>query len=136
MSLVCLAPLLEVETSRVVLPEHRFLPPANNSDKMHFPILAGVFVGVGQKGEVAQSEWESGEYSPGPPQLTPKPQAPKPHTPTGRRPLNLNPRAGANGYPISPLTDCVTPVAPEDWLKTFTNTIDQVCHPGGNPGAN
>lgn len=33
---------------------------------------------------------------------------------------------GNNGYPESPLTDCVAPVAPEDWLATYTNTIEQV----------
>jgi len=33
---------------------------------------------------------------------------------------------GPNGYPVSPLTDCVAPVAPEDWLATYTNTIEQV----------
>jgi hypothetical protein len=33
---------------------------------------------------------------------------------------------GPNGYPISPLTDCVAPVAPEDWLAAYTNTIEQV----------
>lgn len=35
---------------------------------------------------------------------------------------------GPNGYPVSPLTDCVAPVPPEGWLEAYTNTIEQVCY--------
>merc|ERR1712216_931772 len=31
---------------------------------------------------------------------------------------------GPNGYPIDPVTDCVDPVDPDDWLDAFTNTIE------------
>ena len=33
-------------------------------------------------------------------------------------------RPGPNGYPIDPVTDCVDPVDPDDWLDAFTNTIE------------
>ncbi len=38
---------------------------------------------------------------------------------------------GPDGYPApqpgyGDYSNCVKPVAPEDWLKTFTNTIDKV----------
>ena len=38
---------------------------------------------------------------------------------------------GPDGYPVpirgyGDYSDCVAPVAPEDWLATFTNTIDKV----------
>ena len=28
---------------------------------------------------------------------------------------------------MDPIVDCVDPVAPEDWLKVYTNTIEQAC---------
>ena len=31
---------------------------------------------------------------------------------------------GNDGYPIDPVTDCVDPVDPDDWLDAFTNTIE------------
>ena len=34
------------------------------------------------------------------------------------------PQPGPNGYPIDPVTDCVDPVDPDDWLDAFTNTIE------------
>lgn len=38
---------------------------------------------------------------------------------------------GPDGYPVpvrgyGDYSDCVKPVAPEDWLAAFTNTIDKV----------
>ncbi|EKX39347.1 hypothetical protein GUITHDRAFT_154460 [Guillardia theta CCMP2712] len=32
---------------------------------------------------------------------------------------------GPNGYPISPIHDCVDEVPPEEWLSAYTDTIDQ-----------
>ena len=37
--------------------------------------------------------------------------------------------AGPNGYPVNPIVDCVDPVAPEDWLATYTNTIEEASFP-------
>ena len=45
---------------------------------------------------------------------------------------------GQDGYPApvkgyGDYSDCVAPVAPEDWLAAFTNTIDKVNTPWHGP---